>query len=222
MPPPLRPPLHLPPTDILIAEVALFLVVTLLSILIYHKTKEIYDLTKHDGIKHFRNIFLYFALAYLFRLGHIFLIFVGELPRHVRGFSLLFVGYFSTMAILSLAMTVVTRHFKFNNTTLLLHAIALLASIFVFITRSHPYLVIFQTILFAIALLFVFIKSHKAVSSNRVTYILLFLFWIINIIAFTRSLLPLRLRIPLYVVSSLVFLWVYLRVKKRFVHGKTR
>ena len=47
----------------------------------YFKTREIYNLSKHEGLYHFRNIFLYFSLAYLFRLLFIFLLlYSGPMP----------------------------------------------------------------------------------------------------------------------------------------------
>ena len=37
------------------------------SLMIYFGTKELYKLSSHEGIKYFRQSFLFFALAYFFR-----------------------------------------------------------------------------------------------------------------------------------------------------------
>lgn len=219
MPPPPRPLMHLPPTEILTTEIALFLLITVLSLVIYYKTKELYDLTKHQGIFHFRNIFLFFALAYLFRFIHLLLLQTENLSRLLHASSLFAVSYFSTLAILSIAATILIRYLNFSGLSLLMHTITFTISALTFITRSHPLLIILQTAMFLIALLLAFTKSHN-LTKNRITYLALFAFWTLSTLAFTKRLFPLKYKIPLYALSAITFIYVYYRVNKNVT--KTR
>ncbi|KAF5428393.1 hypothetical protein C5S42_03390, partial [Candidatus Methanomarinus sp.] len=61
------PTLNLIDSTRLAVELGYTLIIVFICLLIYLKTKEIYDLTNHKGIYYFRNTFLFFGLAYLFR-----------------------------------------------------------------------------------------------------------------------------------------------------------
>lgn len=221
-----------PPLEFLAIELVYFLVVVGLCLLIYCRTKDIYRISQHRGIFYFRNIFLFFALAYLFRLIGVGLIMLDdpvnlEIPRMVFDASLFFAGYFGTMAILSLAMAMLIRNVKkeSKNAYYALHAIALALSLFVAMGRSSSALLVMQTAILACALAIFFIKTHKektgAISQNKVIYILLAIFWIINLLAFSR--IPIELKIPLYVISAGIFLSIFLRARKRLsTNGKKK
>ena len=60
----------------LIPELIYTTIIVIFCYLIYHKTKEIYNLTKYKGIHYFRNTFLFFALAYASRFI-LHLLFIG-------------------------------------------------------------------------------------------------------------------------------------------------
>jgi hypothetical protein len=216
--------LHGPPLEFLAIELVYFLAVAGLCLLVYFKTKEIYRISQHRGIFYFRNIFLFFSLAYLFRLIGVGLIMLDdpvalEVPRLVYGASLFFAGYFGTMAILCLAMAMLIRNVKkeSRNAYYALHAMALALSVLVAIGRSSSALLVLQTAILACTLALFLVKSNgekaRAFSQNKITYILLAIFWIINLLAFSR--IPIELKIPLYIVSAGIFLSIYLRVRKR-------
>ncbi len=61
------PPFHLIDPTMLAVELGYTLIVVFICFIIYFKTREIYDLTKYEGIEYFRNTFLFFGLAYIFR-----------------------------------------------------------------------------------------------------------------------------------------------------------
>lgn len=221
-----------PPLEFLAIELVYFLVIAVICLLIYFKTKEIYKISQHRGIFYFRNIFLYFFLAYFFRLTGVGLIMLDdptalEIPRMLYQASLFFAGYFSTMAILSLAMAMLIRNVKKESKSAYyaLHAIALVLSLLVATRRSSSILLMMQTAILACALAIFFIKTHKekmrSFSQNKVTYVLLAIFWIINLLAFSR--IPIELKIPLYVISAGIFLSIFLRVRKRLsTNGKKK
>ena len=59
-------------------EIIYTLLIVVLCFLVYFRTKNIFDLTKHRGIQYFRNAFLFFGLAYSARLL-IHLIMIGRI-----------------------------------------------------------------------------------------------------------------------------------------------
>ena len=44
-------------------ELTFATIIVVASLIIYLRTKELYELSEHKGIKYFRNTFLFFALA---------------------------------------------------------------------------------------------------------------------------------------------------------------
>jgi len=213
--------------EMLAIELAYFLIVVGICAFIYLKTREVYGISKHRGLFHFRNIFLYFAFAYVFRLVQVAYHLSNSaldlgLRRGIFYFDFLFVGYFSTMAILSLAMAALTRSMRtgVRKRDYLLHAIALAASVLALATRSNNALLFAQTIVLLGAIAIVFIVPHKEMprrilSSNKITFLLLAVFWIVNLFAFSRRFLPKEAKIVLYALSAAVFISILLRVKKR-------
>ena len=215
-----------PPLEFLLTELVYFLIVFILCILIFSRTNSIYQLTKHKGIFHFRNIFLFFSLAYLFRLVFISFSLSAEftdifLPRLIGFLLLTFISFFSTMAILSMVTAVLIRRLKkISGLLYWLLGISLLISSVTFVTRSHRELLLLQTVVFLFTVMLVFYRSRKIreyhlVTQNNLTYLLLFVFWVLNVISFDRRLVPYEYKIPLYILSAAVFFWVYWRVKKR-------
>jgi len=215
------------PLEILATEIIYFILVFCVCIFIYYKTRDAYNLTKHQGIFHFRNIFLYFALAYAFRLLHISIILLLD-PRmfqNIRALqpiSLLLVGYFSTMAVLSVAMAALIKKIKnhkdglhtLNNS---LHIVAIILAVIVALTRSHHVLILVLSVVFIVSIIFSIPKKKTKgiISQNKITYLLLFIFWILNILTLTKGVIPQELKIPLYVISAAIFLWIFIRVRKR-------
>lgn len=220
MPPPPNPP-HGPPLDVFSIEVVYFIVVFALCWLIYAKTREIYVLSKHEGIFYFRSVFLYFGLGYLFRWIHLMSIISNEvfniaLPKEVGFISLFLVTYFSTMAVLSLALTFLGKYAANHRAMMVaLHSIALVSSVVVFLTRSHPVLMAIQAGVLLAAILLSFAQAKRLWSYNRVTYILLAVFWIASVLAFTPRLVRPEFKIPLYLLSACMFAYIYWRVVKR-------
>ncbi len=220
----------MPPVEFLIIEPIYFLIILLVSTYVYYKTKEIYELTKHRGIFHFRNIFLYFGLAHFFRLSALILMFATDSFRPNPLFpliNLVFVSYFSTMAIFSVILSITSGKNKEKDIVpyYAVHLAAFAMLVFVFFTRSHFFLILLQALMFFIAIIFmlkVSKKDSKGFSQNKITYSLLFLFWIISTLAFTRRMFPWEFKVPLYFISAAVYLSVLYRVRKRLVNGKKR
>jgi hypothetical protein len=223
-----------PPIEFLIIELIYVLLVVTMSLIIYFKTKELYDLSRHKGIFHFRNIFLFFSLSYIFRLVQLMFPLSKELfsfyfPFMLMPINLIFISYFSTMAILSLIMALIVKEMKGDGKRLniIMHGVAIIASIIVFFTRSPLIMLSFQLAVFLVSLIIISLNFRKTkhemlMTQNSMTYILLFIFWCINTVTMMRGLIARELHIPLNLLSAGVFFWVYSRVQKRLGNGKKK
>ncbi|MCM2325310.1 MAG: hypothetical protein NDI94_02515 [Candidatus Woesearchaeota archaeon] len=223
-----------PPIEFLVIELIYVLLVVTMSLIIYFKTKELYDLSRHKGIFHFRNIFLFFSLSYIFRLVQLMFPLSKELfsfyfPFMLMPINLIFISYFSTMAILSLIMALIVKEMKGDGKRLdiVMHGVAIAASIVVFLTRSPLIMLSFQLAVFLISLVMMSLNFRKTkhemlMTQNNMTYILLFIFWCINTVTMMRGLIARELHIPLNLLSTGVFFWVFSRVQKRLGNGKKK
>ncbi|PLW79757.1 hypothetical protein C0585_06005 [Candidatus Woesearchaeota archaeon] len=216
----MRPIFHDP--TIFYVELIYSAIIIILSLLIFFRTKEIYDLTKHKGIGFFRNTFLFFGLAYFFR----FMITAFDISRmtfdfHIRKLFLMpivlvVVSYLSTMAILSLIFSTTWKNLKMRF-IIVANIIAAMLSLVVFFTRSSIVLIWCQTILLIIAI-FLSYKKHrksKRFSSLFLIYVLLFAFWILNMAVISpQKPIPIEFRILQNIISVGIFSFIFYKVKK--------
>jgi hypothetical protein len=228
MPPPmLGAGLHLGRTLGPTIEFIYLAIIVFLCLLVYFKTKEIYDLTSHKGIRYFRNAFLLFGIAYLFRfigvLFHIYSFSFG-LSRETN-FILGFVvsAYASSIAILYLVHSVMWKRIKLSkfNDKYLHHFIALGILIVSIIANSLLVILATQVLLFIFILVMGLInykKNKKKHTLNLyVIYFALFLFWILNF--FTSAFrFFFRIELFLYVVSIVLFILIAKKVIKIINH----
>ena len=207
-------------------ELIYLLIVIAICLFIYFKTKDMYDLTKHKGIGYFRNAFLLFASAYIFRFAFFLfgnvsrLVFDFSLPRQFMGpISLLFIGYLSTLAIFFLTMSTIWKRFKHKHVDHLLHAIALFISLVVFFLHSPVILTITQFILLVFAIVMSYLNSKRSKSKKHphmfLVYVLLFLFWIINLsLLGPKHIHRVGFKTPVYVISIIIFVIIFFKVKR--------
>ena len=203
-----------------VTEFIYTLAIVILCYLIYHKTHEFFELTKHKGIKHFRNAFLFFGAAYLTRF--IFLIlnistrsFEISLGWEIRPFSLVLTSYLSTMAIFYLAYSTIWKRIKLNHFILFSNIIAVSLSLIAFINRSHELLTLFQLVLLIFATVLSLSKKGKKFSESRILYLLILIFWLFSLfVSGPKRLLPIELRISFQIISIIVFYLIYYKVVK--------
>jgi hypothetical protein len=191
--------------------------------LIYSRTKESYELTKYEGIKYFRDAFLFLGLSYLVRflldltmISRIPLEFI--MPRAT--FAPLFIlplGYFSTISIFYLIHGSIWK--KVNNRSFLVlsHSIAILLSIVSFITRTPTTLLFLQCILLAVVVLLNFVMPHHKIkiSQTKVLYTLVSSLWLINLLIIDRMRpFPPVIEIFFQVISLAVFAFIYYKILK--------
>jgi hypothetical protein len=217
------PPYHLIEPTRLVVELVYTLIVVFLCFTIYYKTREIYDLTKYEGVKYFRITFLFFGLAFLFRFISVFVMLMGitfdiEISSYLfRIFPLVFNGYFSTMAILSLIYSIIWKELHFKHMLILSNAIAIIISGIAFFSREPDLLILTQAVLlfFTILMAVYFYRRSKKISGLFILYILFFLFWIVNLLALApRRLLPFEIQTVFQIISIALIGIIYQKVAK--------
>jgi len=172
-----------------ITEIVFTLVATVLCFLIFVKTRESYTLTKHEGIKYFRDAFLLFGISYVLRfmLGLIFLFGVAFdfiIPRDMFGpFFILTLGYVSTIGLWYLIFCSIWKRFSRKSLMIIGHTTAILLSIVSFFLHSHLIILYAQFILLIIGIILIFRSGTKAkkVSQTKILYILTSFLWLINL-----------------------------------------
>lgn len=195
------------------------------SLIIYFSTKELYELSKHKGIKYFRLAFLYFAIAYFFRTFILFIIRYFSLnrilefsPRLFGPITLFIFMYASTMAILYLLYSIIWKKLG-EEKIKLIHIIAIAISAISVFTQNIGVLLWIQ-ILLMIFVITTGYSAYKKSDKNKslyITYVLLFLFWILNIL---DILIPNFFRLTkliIYLVSIGLFLIILHKVSRKTV-----
>ncbi len=204
-------------------ELIYTLIVLILCLLIYLSTRELYNLAKHKGIGFFRNTFLFFMLAYIFRfifsLFQLILISSEEFihPRTFMPIALLFTSYLSTMAILFLTYSVVWKKLNIKNFTAIANIIAIAFAISVFFTQAHIMLIVLQAILLIMGLIVGFVTKKKSKKHPRmfVVYLLLMFFWILNFVSIRPNrFFHIGWAITTNLISIILFTIIYLKVRK--------
>lgn len=209
-----------PPFDPIrfVIELGYTLVVVFLCFLIYFKTKEMYDLTKHKGIYYFRNTFLFFGLAYIFRFIFDLIRISSQwldlyIPRDVMGpLSILFSAYLSTMALLYLIYSTIWKRFSGRDFFIASNLIAVLIAFAA--AYSPPIFMITQVVLLVVAIVLSCVL-RKNFPKIFILYSLLFIFWVISIILVVPGrALGFELRLLLEIISIALFAFIYHKVAK--------
>lgn len=211
------PPIHVL-RDTFGIEILYSYILIVSSLMIYYGTKELYELSGYKGIKYFRLSFLSFALAYFSRSFIKILIPFFGWERSIFGLlisrtTLLLFLYFSTMAIFYLIYSLRWKKWE-NISPAYFHLIAFFISLIITLTANVEYYLLFNFIIFAI-MLYVFLDSHEH-KHNKLyfIYILLFVFWILNIF---DTLVPNFLQLYqllIYLASTTIFLLILYKVLK--------
>jgi hypothetical protein len=218
-------------------------VIILCSLMVYYGTKELYELTGHKGIKYFRLSFLFFAIAYFFRSFIKFLVYffgvkaIREIPQFIAPLSLFVFIYASTMAAFYLFYSVVCK--KFENKSFIFHIFAIIVSLIIVLFMGSMLYLWINIILFLLLAIGIIImhlnnkSSREAVlkaiprkksnvksivhKENRffIVYILLYAFWILNVIDILLPNIIGTYQLSLYLVSIGIFMLILFKVLKR-------
>ncbi len=193
-------------------------IVVFLCIFVYLKTKEMYALTKYKGIQYFRIAFLFFGLAYASRFIFYIIqfsiisfdIFVPRKILFPASFAL--VSYFSTIALAFLVYSTFWKRLNYKHFILFSNVIALIVVLISHLTRSPLMVALVQLPILGFVL---FVNYRKKKNHTKYLYLLLSLFWILNLLVIhSRRLIPFEWKIVLQVLSIGVFAYLIYRVVK--------
>jgi hypothetical protein len=209
-------------------ELVYSFIIIICSLMIYFATKEMDKLTSYKGIKYFRLAFLFFALAYFFRYFIQFFLFSFNLngilefsPMFFGAIQLLIFLYFSSMAIFFLLYSVMWKKWNHSKLTIVLFNIFALIIAFASIFFRGIFVYLTINIILLLVVLFILFIAHKnskkksKSGSPFIIYLLLSIFWILNI---TNILIPRFLSIYqllVYLVSVLLFMLILYKVLRK-------
>lgn len=209
-------------------EIIYSFIIIVCSLMIYFGTKELYELSSYKGLKYFRLSFLFFAIAYFFRSFIKFLIVYFDIrriieisPRLFWSVTLFLFIYFSSMAIFYLLYSVMWKKWQGKSKRIyLFHILAItLAILNVFATTPLVYfasnILLFFFILIIVGVAYLNVKSKAHGHSLYVIYLLLFIFWILNILDILVPNFFGSLQLLIYLASSGIFLTILYRVIKK-------
>lgn len=204
-------------------EILYSFVIITCSLMIYLGTKELYDITRHRGIRYFRLTFLFFALAYFFRsFIKILIIYFGKQELAIIAplifWKLPFVlfMYFSVMAIFYLLYSVLWKRLKHNGIYIFHIAAASIAILVTFLKNNLNLVLVVNLLLFVFIVCVVYIsyrQSEKKKSLNLyAVYLLLCAFWILNIVDILIPNFFSSFQLLIYLASVGVFLGIVYKV----------
>ena len=213
-------------------EIIYSFIIIACSLMIYFGTKELYELSSHKGIKYFRQAFLFFAFAYFFRsfIKFVMIYFnVGailDISPRTFGFAfgqitLFIFMYFSSMAIFYLLYSVMWKKWNGGSKKIyLFHLLAFVIAISSILFRN-PFVYLGMNFLLLFFVIFTFYISRKQSKQKKtkhnlhIIYVLLFSFWILNIIDILIPNFFQTFQLFIYLASSGIFLAMLYKVLKK-------
>jgi len=208
-------------------ELVYSFVIILLSLIIYFGTKELYELSNYKGIKYFRLSFLFFAIAYFFRSFVKFLVVFLDAPEIIRlsqlglgAVSLFFLMYASSIAIFYLLLSVNWKKWDGKSKEWIFHILALIIAVISLLVRQGIiilgiYLVLFVFISIATIISYKQARERRKGSHLHGIYVLLFIFWILNIMDILTPNLFQSFHLLIYFASISVFLAILYKVIRK-------
>ena len=204
-------------------------VIIVSSLMIYYSTKEMYELSSYRGIKYFRQSFLLFAIAYLFKsFIKVLLVYFGASrildinTRYIGSLTLFLFMFFGSLAVFYLVYSLMYKKWNGNSYSLLgvFYVISLLISFIIINTREIGVFIGASLFILAIAIFGLYIthkqsKEKKKKSNMLIIYTLLFIFWILNIINVLIQINSDFYQISLYLASIGIFLTILYKVLKK-------
>lgn len=212
-------------------EVLYSFVIIFCSLMIYIGTKDLYKLSKHRGIKYFRFAFLFFALAYFSRSFIKFLVLyfntksiVSISPRLlnplVGSISLFLFVYLGFVAIFYLIYSLTWKNWRTSYLgSLIIHILSITLSLIILLSENViVYFLVNFSLFLAVTLVLLNSKDKSRgqhTSEMFIVYILLSLFWILNIVDLLIPNMFQTIQILIYLISSGIFMLMLYKVLKR-------
>jgi hypothetical protein len=202
-------------------------VIIAISLMIYFKTKEFYELSHHKGIKYFRLSFLFFAVAYFFRSFVKFLILFLDMPEIINlsqlglgAISLFLLMYASSMAIFYLLLSVNWKKWNGKSKVWFFHALAIIIAIISLLVKQGIIILGIYLVLFVFISIVTFISYKQAKEKRKGShlhgiYVLLFTFWVLNIFDVLVPNIFQIFQMLIYFASISVFLAILYKVIRK-------
>jgi hypothetical protein len=217
------PPHFAGPMSTIGTELLYSFIIIAISLIIYFSTREIEILSSYKGIKYFRKSFLFFALAFFFKVFIQFLVRsfgvrrASEFAPSSLGFISLFLFvFFSTLAIFYLIYSLVWR--KLNSKSIsLIYFLSLLVAFIVILTQDILVYLGINILLFIFLTSIVLISHKNSKQGNNLIaiYILLLLFLIFNIIDILIPNFLQTFQLLIYFISCGIFLAILYKVLRK-------
>lgn len=214
-------------------EIIYSFVIIVCSLMIYFGTKELYELSSYKGIKYFRQAFLFFALAYFVRsFIQFLLVFFGikeifELsPALFGAITAFFFIYLSSISIFYLVYSIMWKKWNGNSDRIwLFHVLAIVIAVISAILRT-PLVYFGINILLLFFVLVIVLRAYRESKSKTkrhkghghnlyAIYMLLIIFWILNIIGVMVPGFFQIFQLFIYLISSGIFLLILYKVLKK-------
>lgn len=196
-------------------ELTYSLLVAIIFLFVYFKTKSLFDLTNHKGIKYFRLSLLFFSLAFIsrviFNLIRAFVIYSEyHLPgRSITFLSLIFITYLSTFAIGYLIYSLNWKKINHTKYFLILKITTILFLLIFFLQNSFLYFILLQIMLL---LIIFFQKTNPKI---KIIYLTLASFWIFNIMIFySRNFTGFELKLAFQLISLIILTYFVYKILK--------
>jgi hypothetical protein len=204
-------------------------VIIVCSLMIYYSTKEMYELSSHKGIKYFRQSFLLFAIAYFFKsFIKVLLVYFGASriidinPKFMGSITLFMFMFFGSLAVFYLVYSLMCKKWCRKSDIILgvFYILSVLISFIIITTRQAGVFIGVSIFILAIAIFGLYIahkqsKNRKKKSNIQIIYILLFVFWILNILDILLPITSEFYQILVYLSSLGIFLIILYKVLKK-------
>ena len=204
------------------SELIYSFIIILTSLIIYFKTKELYELSSYKGINYFRKAFLFFAAAYFFRVFIKFILVYSEIDEifylspQFAGLLTLFVFlYLSTMAMFYLIYSITWKNQKIK--LIYFHIISLVIPLLLIFLRQ-PLIYLGMNLLLLILGVSLIYAAHNNIKKQGknnglyVIYSLLFSFWTLNIIDILIPRFLQNTQLIIYLLSLGIFITILYKV----------
>ena len=210
------------------AEIIYSFIIIVCSLMIYFGTKEIYDLSSYKGIKYFRQAFLLFAIAYLFRFFIEFVVVyfntngIFEVYPILLAYLAVFIFmYLSSISIFYLIYSVSWKKWKAKSTIIyLFHTVAIIIALASVIFRNEIFYAGLNIILLIYAAFVIYFASRNQDYKSKkntfyLAYILLLFFWVLNVLNIFIPTFFDSLKLVVYLTSLCIFLVILYKVLKK-------
>ncbi|MFH0798196.1 MAG: hypothetical protein V1906_02170 [Candidatus Woesearchaeota archaeon] len=202
-------------------EILFSIIIVASCLIIFFRTKELYELTLHKGIKYFRFAFLFFAFGFIMKLLFPVIKVFDYEPFAFRGYFGFIMMFTGTMALLCLLYSVIWKRIKSEkNDFYFLITLSLAFSIMTSLARIRFYVMLFQILVLLSIIIISYSNFRKEDrkslhASLYVLYGMISVAWLANTAANFMSRISITTSITLNIISGALFIIALYKVIKK-------